>query len=56
MPQKKARAPAPTKKKRLEPLSIPHSPEEALKALMEADPRKVEERLQKSGVKKKKPP
>ncbi len=39
--------------KKLKPLSLdPHSPEQALSALMKADPDKVDERLKKSGVKK----
>ena len=39
--------------KKLKPLSLsPNSPEQALSALMKADPDKVDERLRKDGVKK----
>ena len=50
---KKARAPAQENRSRLKPILIPHTPADALTALMEADPEKVKERLRNIGVKKK---
>ncbi len=46
MKKSKSERPPPQKKHRLEPLSLsPLTPEEALKAFMQVDPKKVEKRL-----------
>jgi hypothetical protein len=49
-PKKKSKGPPRT---RLKPITlVPLTPEQALRAFMEADPAKVEERLRQDGVSK----